>query len=120
MNPPLKYQYQYQAPPTPSKLGNSTPSHNTGSGSHGTSALLASLDKSILQIRYCLFALVHSCKFIFNYNKYKWLMLLIFFIINSRDWLTLLEEMQKNEKVDISDFEHICHMLDRQRVSNST
>ena len=65
MNPPLKYQYQYQAPPTPSKLGNSTPSHNTGSGSHGTSALLASLDKSILQIRYCLFALVHSCKLIF-------------------------------------------------------
>ena len=42
------------------------------------------------------------------------------FFINSRDWLTLLEEMQKNEKVDISDFEHICHMLDRQRVSNST
>ena len=64
INPPLKYQYQYQAPPTPSKLGNSTPSHNTGSGSHGTSSLLASLDKSILQIRYCLFALVHSCKLI--------------------------------------------------------
>ena len=62
MNPPLKYQYQYQAPPTPSKLGNSTPSHNTGSGSHGTSSLLASLDKSILQIRYCLFVLVYSCK----------------------------------------------------------
>ena len=65
INPPLKYQYQYQAPPTPSKLGNSTPSHNTGSGSHGTSSLLASLDKSILQIRYCLFALVHSCKLMF-------------------------------------------------------
>ena len=78
MNPPLKYQYQYQAPVTPSKLGNSTPSHNPGSGSHGTSSLLASLDKSILQIRYCLFALVHSCKLIF-YNNYKWLMLLIFF-----------------------------------------
>ena len=66
INPPLKYQYQYQAPPTPSKLGNSTPSHNIGSGSHGTSSLLASLDKSILQIRYCLFALVHSCKLTFN------------------------------------------------------
>ena len=41
-------------------------------------------------------------------------------LLCSRDWLTLLEEMQKNEKADISDFEHICHMLDRQRVSKST
>ena len=92
MNPPLKYQYQYQAPPTPSKLGNSTPSHNTGSGSHGTSSLLASLDKSILQIRYCLFALVQSWKLMLNllsnYYNYKWVMSLIFvYYVQGIGWL---------------------------------
>jgi hypothetical protein len=49
-----------------------------------TATLLASLDKSILQIR---------------------------------DWLTLLEDMLKKEKVDLSDLSHICHLLERQRVS---
>jgi hypothetical protein len=52
--------------------------------SRQTASLLASLDKSILQIR---------------------------------DWLTLLEDMLKKEKVDLADLSHVCHMLERQRVS---
>lgn len=61
-----------------------TPKHGTPVRGRQTANLLASLDKSILQIR---------------------------------DWLTLLEGMLKKDRVDIADIGHICHMLERQRVS---
>lgn len=72
-----------QPPGTPVRQS-SPPNQQSGGSGRATSALLTSLDKSILQIR---------------------------------DWLTLLEDVQKKDKVDLSDVGHICRMLERQRVS---
>ena len=52
--PSISQSYHHrQAPRTPSKLSQTTPVHYSR-GNHATSAMLASLDKSILQIRYFL------------------------------------------------------------------
>ena len=107
-----------QAPGTPSKL-TITKQQTPSTSLHATSSLLASLDKSILQIRYFHFGKI-DLKWIngFMFDNSKFVSHMTSVLNNFRDWLTLLEEMQKSEKVDISDYEHICHMLERQRVSN--
>ena len=38
-------------------------------------------------------------------------------ILQIRDWLTLLEDMLRKERVDIADMGHVSRCLDRQRVS---